>query len=537
MKTKYFPPTSRFDDTRLYFLYVLTIMLAVTAIAATRIAEIAWRGFRSWRVGVTSGLCFLPFACTFLTLILGHGTWKDQLLTDLAVITICYAIGYCLFLKGRVDVEKTLSESDLRVPQHQRQTNKTELLESDDPIETWAQDALGRAALVDTISIKLMISKTPVLALFGEFGSGKTSILNLLRRNLENKAIVVSFSTWLPGSQETLTSYLLADIATECQKQYIVPGLRKSAERFASALAQSVPFLKGYPELFPAATQRDDIESVRAALSRLPKRVIVLLDELDRMEKNELLTLLKVIRGTATLPNLSFVCASNREAIAETVKGEFNDKSNLYFEKFFPVSVQIPKPDREALCEAGIERLVAVFNGRGWFEHDAELESFRKQINAMWEGRIAPFCHNLRAIGLLANDVGTAAALLRREVHPVDLTLIELLHRFKPSIYEIVEKNFVTLTGGQGLLKGGSYVSDQEKERLKKKLLEDIHKEAGGDEQFQLVTGILKELFPNSLPRFEGSPRPWLTRYGEEESGESTAKRIFHPGIFPAYFR
>jgi AAA domain len=237
----------------------------------------------------------------------------------------------------------------------------TELTESDDPIQTWSEDSLGRAALIDSLSVKLLISKAPVIALFGEFGSGKTSILNLLREHLVGKAIVVSFSTWLPGSQETLTSYLMADIANECQKQYMVPGLRKSAGRLANALAQSVPFLKGFPELFPAATQRDDIESLKLALMRLPKRVVVLLDELDRMERDELLPL---VRGISALPNLSFVCAAERKTLTETVCGDNKDDSNLYFEKFFPSSVAVPEEDAASLQKAGVDRVISALRRR-----------------------------------------------------------------------------------------------------------------------------------------------------------------------------
>jgi len=50
---------------------------------------------------------------------------------------------------------------------------------------------------------------------------------------------------------------------------------------------------------------------------RLPKRVVVLLDELDRMERDELLPLLKVVRGISALPNLSFVCAAERKTLTE----------------------------------------------------------------------------------------------------------------------------------------------------------------------------------------------------------------------------
>ena len=214
-----------------------------------------------------------------------------------------------------------------------------------------------------------------MVALFGDFGSGKTSTLNLLREHLQGKAIVVSFSTWLPGSKETLTSYLMADIANECQKDYMVPGLRRSTRGLANALAQSVPLLRGISELFPAATQKDDIENLRTALRRLPKRIVVLLDELDRMEQSELRTLLKVIRGISELPNLSFVCAAERETLVETIRGNLNDKSNLYFEKFFPVAIPIPKIGDSDLRAAGTQRLVSTLRNRSWFESEAEEKS------------------------------------------------------------------------------------------------------------------------------------------------------------------
>ena len=271
------------------------------------------------------------------------GTIRHQLLIDLAIITVFFMLGYLLHLKARIEAERTFDEQDLRVPFESRSVIGTALRKSTRLIQTWNEDALGRAALVDSISIKLMIAKSPVLALFGEFGSGKTSILNLLREHLEKKTIVVSFSTWLPGSEDTLISYLLADITSECQKQYVVPGLRKSAQRFASALAQSVPRLKGFPELLPPGTQRDDIESVKVALERLPKRVIVLLDELDRMAKAEVLTLLKVIRGISALPNLSFVCASDRETLERTVKALSMTRATYILKSSFLYRFRFPK--------------------------------------------------------------------------------------------------------------------------------------------------------------------------------------------------
>jgi Cdc6-like AAA superfamily ATPase len=51
------------------------------------------------------------------------------------------------------------------------------------------------------------------------------------------------------------------------------------------ALGQKVPLLSEYLKLLPPSTQKEDIDNLRSALTRLPKRIVVLLDEIDRMER------------------------------------------------------------------------------------------------------------------------------------------------------------------------------------------------------------------------------------------------------------
>jgi hypothetical protein len=477
LATKYVP-AGTLDSPKLYLPYVVSTAVAVLLAVILRVPAFAARGLRSWWAGVTSGLGFLSFTLTFVLLLPQWHSAKLPAGAFVATLTLLVLLGFNRHLHAKNNAEKKLSNQDIRVSSEVRSVAGTHLSESDEPIRTWAEDALGRASIVDAISVKLLISKSPVVALFGEFGSGKTSILNLLREHLTDRAIIVSFSTWLPGSAETLTAYLLSDIANECEKQYVVPGLRKGAQRLARALGRNVPLLKSFVESLPASTQRDDLQGMKDALSRLPKRVVVLLDELDRMEKDELVTLLKIIRGVSALPNLSFVCAGARKTITEIVKEKFSDESNTYFEKFFPVSIQIPEPDPVALRQAGVTRLASAFDERDFFERGSEAEAFRNQITTIWSEHIAPFCRNLRAIGLLVNDVGTAAAPLGREVNPIDLTLIELLRRFKPLVYEIVSKNSPALTGGESIARGGPFRLDKENERAEQKLLEDLRSAA-----------------------------------------------------------
>jgi hypothetical protein len=96
------------------------------------------------------------------------------------------------------------------------------------------------------------------------------------------------------------------------------------------------------------------------------------------MEKEEITTLLKVIRGIATLPNLSFVCAGSLETMVKIVEKDYE-----YFEKFFPEVIAVPEPDPAALRRTGAERLVAAFASCDWFETNIEAEEFKKRIECV----------------------------------------------------------------------------------------------------------------------------------------------------------
>jgi len=104
----------------------------------------------------------------------------------------------------------------------------------DDPIKDWADDIIGRTAIVEVLANHALRLRTPIVALHGCFGDGKTSVLNLLRNAVEGQAIVVSFSAWLPASETTFAADLFNNIATECRKYVKIPQLRKRSRAFAA---------------------------------------------------------------------------------------------------------------------------------------------------------------------------------------------------------------------------------------------------------------------------------------------------------------
>lgn len=531
LRDSYLPKPTSFDNPSLYRPYIAVILIAICAFILVSGFQLAVRGLHSWLAGCTSGARFFACVLMFYLVAFSSSTLGGSIRLFVTANAAFFISSYALHLFGRVKAERTPSEEDFTARDVRPIIERIPSSNPDEPIGSWDEDVLGRSAIVDILRAKATVAKVPIIAVSGPFGSGKTSVLNLLRLRLMRSAIVISFSAWLPGSQDTLATYLLSDISNECRKRYVIPGLGPSTRRLARAVAEALPVLKGYVEIFGASTQRDDIENLKRALSRIPKRVVVLLDELDRMEKDEVLTLLKVLRGVSHLPNITFVCAVDTEELIRIVKDKPDNENRRYFEKFFPVSIRLPDADARTLTRFGVERVTVALDQRGWFLTSDEKEKFQSALGELWDRLVSGFCTNLREVGLIANDVGIAAALLKREVDPVDLVLVEMLKRFRPPIYSLIAENGVALTGGESVIRGGKYISDVTQKRLYEDFEARRDALAEGNQDRERIKAVVSYLFPSR----DGHRAPVVRGLSAEIA--QPEKRISEPSMFPAYFR
>jgi hypothetical protein len=269
---------------------------------------------------------------------------------------------------------------------------------SDDPRVSLDEAWPERRDLTEQVADCIRRDGKPTYAIYGDFGSGKSSMLNFiddaLRSDLHHRPIIVRFNGWLPGSKEILADQLLSDIATECSKEFYVPQLRRAALKVARTIATSVPHFGSLAEWFPQETQGDIVSDLKSVLIRLPKKVVVLVDEIDRMRKEELVVLLKLIRGFSSLPHLSFVCALERRQVEKMIRDEFGEIDHTFSHKFFAESFQIPKLVDSFLESETHEALTAIFEGQGWFKDDNQAKAeYSAAIHQHWKLLFFPALH------------------------------------------------------------------------------------------------------------------------------------------------
>jgi hypothetical protein len=531
-----FGNSGRFDGFLAYSPELVVLGIALFSIAAIPTVRWLWKYVRAWWAGITSFTPLLAACVTFLALSMGSRYGKIGSAVGFVALGVTVITEY---RRRQAHLHVTASTVELHIPTAPTSApieERWQASPSDDPIGDWSQDLVGRTAVVELLAHHAFRLRTPIVALKGGLGDGKTSVLNLLRKAVEGQAIVVSFSAWLPGSVSSLASDLLEDIAKECDKHVRIPQLRKQALAYARMLSGSVPYLGGLKEILKSQSQREELRDLREAFSRVPKPILVLLDEIDRMQKDELLVLLKILRGASSIPNVTFVCAFSEEEIKNELSKD-GGMSYDYLEKFFPVSIAVSAPDSDMLgaCfQAGIK---AGLEEQGWFSTEEDRKSFLKLLDMAWRDSISRVCTNFRKASLLSNDVFSASRAIVREVNAVDLVLIQTVGRFYPSVYRLVKANRPLLTyGGVSLLKG-EYISDELKKKDRDGFLKILNAEVSKCPESATAETLLSWLFPDYVSSGGDNRHLRSSKRRTTEGIADDEKRICSPDYFSIYFR
>ena len=260
------------------------------------------------------------------------------------------------------------------------------LLELDLPVQENGEDLLGRREIIESLVSTILLESPAIIAVTGKYGDGKTSFLNLaigeLKKSEEiNVPVIVRFSPWLAADSNALVLSLLNSIVGEIQRSFVVPGLRADATRYARTLLSIVPGTERLKGLFAEPSQEVRIDALVNRIARVRRRVLVVLDDLDRMEAQELETVLKLLRGSDKFSNITFLCGFDKTQVAlillTTRPGQ---DTATFIEKFFPVEIRLPEIESAQLQDfffRGVARLL---------EHGGlPTGDLAKDVDKIWE--------------------------------------------------------------------------------------------------------------------------------------------------------
>ncbi|MFN8179100.1 MAG: P-loop NTPase fold protein [bacterium] len=420
---------------------------------------------------------------------------------------------------------------------------------SDEPLTNRADDVLNRAAFADRVAAVLRdqpAGASLVVGIHGPWGDGKTTTLNFLRASLRaDQAIVVrDFNPWRLTDEEAMfrgffamvADAIGASLATRSERAMgRAAKLAKALRWFTRSAAPISPAVEMVDNLLAklgeAAASGDSAELERlrgrvvALLSSADKRIVVLVDDIDRLDKSETHAVFRIIKSCADFPNVSYVLAFDDAAVASALSERYGEgregAGRAFLEKIVQVPLTLPlatAEDLRTLCMDEIDRAIA----------RAGLELTQEQVGEFvsgFERGVSVRVTTPRAAKRYGNALKFALPALPGETHVVDVLLVEALRVFYPEVHDVVRENHVHFSGVERDRRGRSDLGPRA-EQLLKPVLETMPREDA-----QAVTALLVDLFPRLSVIFRG------INYGADSlSRWERERRISSPEYCARYF-
>ncbi|WP_407714704.1 KAP family NTPase [Comamonas testosteroni] len=184
-----------------------------------------------------------------------------------------------------------------------------------------------------------------VFGVDGPWGVGKTSFINLAERYWEratDKVIICRFEPLRYASEPDLADRLIRDLSAAIQNKVFAPEFRPAASRYSRLIKgkADVSFLGFKLSLEPSQETVDELlNDIDEVLRRIGRRVIVVIDDLDRLDAKTVNNVLFATRRTFNLSQATYVLCYDTEILASGK--EEGSRAREFLEKFVTVKLSL----------------------------------------------------------------------------------------------------------------------------------------------------------------------------------------------------
>ena len=395
----------------------------------------------------------------------------------------------------------------------------------DNPIQDPEKDVLGRNDVAESFVrhvLRLDVSEGAVVGVFGPWGSGKTSFINLAKAKFEkrdNPIPVFDFNPWMFSGTEQLVQRFFTELSGEFNihaNNNTLAKIGKISKFFAPIVSvwnsQISRLMKEFGELLQDGKKgiKEQREKISEALKREfdEHRGIVVLDDVDRLTTDEIRTIFKLVRLTANFPNLVYIVACDRFIVEKALK-EDGLSGRDYLEKIFQLPYNLPEAPYQNLQEQ-IKESVRVIHQDEKFTHSTPFDQLHWDF--VFLGIVEPLIRNMRDVRRYNAAVRGTLINLRGQVELADVLGLEAVRIFLPDVFRLLHSVIDKITVAYFLeemarpIDINKVLASDESENEEQKEVEELIEVAKTPEGKEIVKQMLHHLFAdpkNSLPEGE----------------------------------
>ncbi len=333
---------------------------------------------------------------------------------------------------------------------------------ADDALTDDADDQLDRLRFADRVAQVIRNSapddSSAVYGLVGPWGDGKTTLINFISNRLADPWKVVRFTPWAASDVDALLGEFFATIASALPEEGGSRDKVLDLATYAVSMLGAVPVvgqalkdtggiaLDRAKQLKPWAERFDD---ACAQVRQIGTPVLVIADDVDRLETKDLTTLLKVIRLLGRFPGVHYLLAYDQATLVDVlqgsgVAGRDRVRALAYLEKIVQYPLPIPPARQVQLRRLLNTGLLDVLADTG---HDMDSDAVRR-FQLAYNDLLTRTMTTVRAVQrFLAQAQAYLPLLDSDEIDVTDLLLLIHLRMYFPELH-------ASLPGWEGELTG-----------------------------------------------------------------------------------
>lgn len=330
-------------------------------------------------------------------------------------------------------------------------TKSENILEEDSPIEDKEDDELEGLFSKTVNKIKSTIERNTfktsyTIGINSEWGDGKSTILNILKSNLRNDEdkILVDFNPWMGFDKKVLIKDFFNSISEVLTENSISSDINEYSKELINEIDTSIlKFIKSI--IYKEKSLETHFSDINDKIKLLNKKIVIFVDDVDRLDSEEIFQLLKLIRNTANFSNTFFVIAYDRDYVINSISSINNYSALNYLDKIINTEIILPYFDRSILKEIFRRKLIDKIGVKYAEKIDYTLNVDMDNPNFYSNAEnisndFTDWISNIRQIKKLVNSLYINFEGLLDEINFTDLIYIELLKLKYPTVYRLIYK-------------------------------------------------------------------------------------------------
>lgn len=340
------------------------------------------------------------------------------------------------------------------------------MLNVDKPIDSRKEDFLERKYFSDNVSNAILNyndenNESLTIGLYGKWGSGKTSIVNMITEKLEVKddIIIFKFEPWIFSDTQQLISNFFKEFAKSIKyKDYAKEALQigEELETYAtffepmslipeptisllSAMSSKVFSGVGKASKKWGQLKSKNLSSTKNSiekhLQKLNKKILIIVDDIDRLNNTEIRQVFQMIKVLGNFPNTIYLSSMDKDVVIEALSEVQKGDGSEYLEKIINVPFEVP-----TISKGDVEKFL--FKELDKITSNIKDEDFDKNYWAnIFHSGYKFFFFNIRDVVRYMNILHFNYLALENKVNIIDLIAITAFQVFEPKVYELIKNN------------------------------------------------------------------------------------------------